>query len=292
MAELAQESTATANAPTRPCPACGAAWPDEIRYCGECGGRMPDATLVAAPYIVQVEATDVALPAGENVLSEEFVDTLVPERAQELINAPEPHTLTALSTLDTGIIVDAWKLVAPRLGTFAVGTLVVSLASSAASATLIGLVVMGGIQGGFAIAGLRAASGRSVSVNDFFDGFASFDLARRLALTWLLTTLVVALGFALLVVPGLYLMMATAYAPLLVVDRGAKPLDAMRMSIERVNARLGTHSAIFACVLALLVAGSLACGLGLLVAMPIAFVTLALCYQRVFGIRDGVDHLG
>jgi hypothetical protein len=297
MADPARESTATANdaasaAPTRPCPACGAEWPDEIRYCGECGGRMPDATLVAAPYKVQVEATDVALPAGENELSEEFVPTLVPERAQALFNEPEPHTLAAVSTLDTGIVVDAWKIVAPRLGPFAVGTLVVSLASSALSSTVIGLVAMGGIQGGHVIAGLRAASGRSVSVNDFFDGYASFDLAKRLSLTWLLTTLMVSLGFIVLVVPGLYLMMATAYAPLLVVDRGMKPWEAVRMSIEHVNARLDTHCAIFACVLALVVGGSLACGLGLLVALPIAFVTLALCYQRVFGIRDGVDHLG
>lgn len=252
---------------------------------------MPDATLVAAPYKVQVEATEMALPAGENALSEEFVPTLVPERAQHLMVAPEPHTLTEISTLDTGIIVDAWKIVAPRLGPFAVGTLVVSLASSALSSTLIGLVAMGGIQGGFAIAGLRAASGRSVSVNDFFDGFASFALARRLALTWLFTTLLVTLGFVLLIVPGLYLMMATSYAPLLVVDRGMKPWEAIRMSMEHVNARLGTHCAIYACVLALVFVGSLACGLGLLVALPIAFVTLALCYERVFGIRDGVDHL-
>lgn len=302
MADPARESHATANAadasnastaaPTRPCPACGAEWPDEIRYCGECGGRMPDATLVAAPYKVQVEATDVPLPAGESDIPEEFVPTLVPERSQALFNEPEPHTMTEVSTLDVAIIGEAWRIVARRMGPFAVGTLVVSLASSALSSTLIGLIAMGAVQGGLAIAGLRAASGRSVSVNDFFDGFASFDLARRLASTWLLTTVAVSLGFVLLVVPGLYLMMATAYAPLLVVDRRMGAWDAMRMSIEHVNARLGTHCAIFGCVLALVLGGSLACGLGLLVALPIAYVTLALCYQRLFGIRDGVDHLG
>lgn len=128
-------------------------------------------------------------------------------------------------------------------------------------------------------------------MNDFFDGFASFDLAKRLAITGLLVTLATSVGFTLLIVPGLYLMMAFAYAPLLVVDRGAQPRDALRLSFEQVNARFGTHCAIFALLGAIVLAGSLVCGVGLLVALPVAFVALALCYGRVFGIRDGVDKL-
>jgi hypothetical protein len=255
---------------------------------------MPDATLVAAPYKVQVEATDVALPAGENALGEEDVPTLVPERAQALIVPPraDPVTQQDIRSLDVSVIGEAWRIVAKRIGPFAVGALVVSLASSAVSSTIVGLVALGPIQGGIAIAGLRAASGRSVSVNDFFDGFASFALAKRLALVGLIVTLASGVGLALLVLPGLYVMMATAYAPLLVIDRRATVMDALRLSMETVNARLGTHCAIFGGVLALLIVGWLTCGLGLLLALPVAFVTLALCYERVFGIRDGVDHLG
>lgn len=303
----APASPPSSAAPSRPCPACGAEWPDEIRYCGECGGRMPDATLVNAPYKVQVEATDAAPPG---VISEALIPTLVPrdERREDgdraapfelldverlessalatpLLVAPEPHTLPEVSTLDTGILAAAWRLVRARLGVFAVGTLVVNLASSALSSLVIGLLALGPLHGGLAIAALRAASGRRVKMNDFFDGFASFDLAKRLAVTWLLTTSIVSLGFVLLLVPGLYLAMATAYAPFLVVDRGMAPWAAIRMSIEHVNARLQFHVVLWAIFIAVLFVAALPCGLGLLVALPLVFVTLALCYSRIFGIR-------
>jgi hypothetical protein len=39
------------------CPVCDVEWPDSIRYCGDCGARMPDATLTLPSPLVQVEAT-------------------------------------------------------------------------------------------------------------------------------------------------------------------------------------------------------------------------------------------
>lgn len=129
---------------------------------------MPDATLVAAAYKVQVEATDVATAAPIiGPMSEALVPTLVPDAP---LDAEPPlldverldasaNTLADVTMLDTRIVVEAWRLVAARLGPLVVGTLVVALASSALSSTIIGLIALGPVQGGLAIAGLRVAVG-------------------------------------------------------------------------------------------------------------------------------------
>lgn len=285
------------------CPACEADWPDEIRYCGECGGRMPDATVVASPYKIQVEASDTPhalpslidrnVPVPEPTPSDEGdpeVSAPVPleidvrggnvGNASQLLLAPDPPTLASVQHVDLSAIEEAWRLVSARKGNLAVGTLVVGLAMVALAATGIGAFALGPLYGGLAIVGLRVASGRTVAVTDFFDGFI---VMTPLLLLGLLTALIIALGSIALVIPGLYLAIASVYAPFLVVDRGDAPWPALRTSMDAVNARLGDHLG-FVCVLASLnTAGALLCGFGLLLTVPLSVVSLAVCYGRLFG---------
>ncbi len=298
--------------PTRPCPQCGAEWPDEIRFCGECGGRMPDATVVASPVRVQVEATAAAPPAAAPPApvppapvplraapptapspappapaGPPRIVSVVP--ATPLLVAPEPATLETRNDVAVDAVKEAWALVKGRLGPLAVGTVIIGLASSALSSTGIGVLALGPLQGGgFGTVALRAASGRSVELNDFFAGFSRW---KRLVVSGLLVGLVVALGLVVLVVPGLYLAMATAYTPLLVIDRDVPAWAALKTSVEAVNAQLGAHVVVFLVLGALNFGGSLACGLGLLVTIPLTVVTLGVCYGRLFGFAGGVDRL-
>ena len=256
--------------PTRPCPACGEEWPDDIRYCGACGGRMPDATLVASPYTVQVEAS-----AAPNAVEAD---------AGRLASLhPDPVTLETKQRVDLDVFPEAWDIVRRRLGIFAVGTLVVGLAAAALCGTGVGVLALGPLQGGLALVGLRAASGRSVVLNDFFDGFA---LWKGLLWSGLLVTLLVLLGLVLLVLPGIYLMFATLYTPFLVVDRRTPAWEAVRTSLAVVRADLGVHLALFSVLMLVNVAGALLCGFGLLLTIPLSATAVALCYGRVIGFRS------
>jgi uncharacterized membrane protein len=165
---------------------------------------------------------------------------------------------------------------------------VVALASAALTGTVIGVVALGPLYGGFAVVGLRAASGRRVEMNDFFLGFARW---KPLVVVGLLMGLFVTLGTALLVIPGLYLAMALSYAPFLVVDRGTAPWTAIKDSIAAVNSQLGAHVVVWLALAAVAVAGALCCGVGVLVAIPLTAVTVGVCYGRLFGFAGGVDRL-
>jgi hypothetical protein len=296
-----------AQEPTRPCPQCGHDWPDTVRHCGECGASMPDATVVASPYQVQVEATQApgsstalvrsnpTVPAHASVpvvsvANPQHIVT-IPAPTPLFVPPPEPATLETRMDVDVDAVGEAWRLVRARLGMLAVGTVIVSLASSALSSTVVGLLALGPLQGGgFGAVGLRAASGRSVELNDFFAGFTG-PVWKKLVLSGLLVGAAVLLGSVLLVLPGLYLAMASAYTPLLVIDRDMDPWKAFKMSMQGVNAQLGRHVAVFVVLALVNAAGALACGVGVLVTLPLAAVTLAVCYGRVFGFAGGVDRL-
>jgi hypothetical protein len=257
---------------------------------------MPDATVVASPYKVQVEATAAPQapmvvmatpqPVSPSPAAALPVALLVVPRVDDsaLLLAPDPHTLETRRDVAIDAIGEAWALLRPRVGPAAVGTVIVSLASAVLSATVLGALLLGPLQGGgFGTVALRAAAGHRVDVNDFFEGFAR-GLWPRLVVSGLLVSACIFLGSVALVVPGLYLAMATAYTPLLVIDRDMDPWPALKDSVRAVNDQLGGHIALFLGLAALNFVGSLACGLGVLVTIPLSAVALGVCYRRVFGI--------
>ena len=257
---------------------------------------MPDATVVASPYKIQVEASEAPKERALEVRPIEIAAMRIadPRNIVEIAAAtpmfqppPEPHTLETRRDVATDAIGDAWFLVRHRLGPMTLGTLITALASSALAGTGVGLLALGPLQGGLAVVAVRAASGRSVELNDFFEGFSWW---RKLVWSGLLVGLVVALG-SVLILPGLYLATATAYTPLLIVDRGDSVWGAFKASLGAVNAQIGAHLAVALALLGINVLGALACGAGLLVTIPLSCVTVGVCYGRVFGFTGGVDRV-
>jgi uncharacterized membrane protein len=145
---------------------------------------------------------------------------------------------------------------------------------------------MGPLWGGLVVVGLRAGAGRPVVLDDFFAGVRCFV---PLAILGALSFLAVALGALLLVVPGLYLAVASMYAPFLVIDRGMAPWDAWRASRQAVHEALEGH-AVLVVILSLANLGGLAClGVGLFITLPFTFVAVGVAYGRFLGYAGGVD---
>lgn len=112
-------------------------------------------------------------------------------------------------------------------------------------------------------------------VSQLLQGFATY------LLTSLLLGLLIALGFVLLIVPGVWWALRYGFAPMLVVDRGLEPAQAFRESrrlTEGVKGELLAFAAL-ACGVNLL--GALALGVGVLLTVPTTGLAAVFILRRL-----------
>jgi hypothetical protein len=84
---------------------------------------------------------------------------------------------------------------------------------------------------GAAYAWLRAARGQQPQLSDLFVPFQRYWVSSVLA--QILVTIVVVVGFILLIIPGIFLAVRLSLVPFLVVDEGRGPVDALTESFNR-----------------------------------------------------------
>jgi len=123
---------------------------------------------------------------------------------------------------------------------------------------------------------------------DFKSIFNYYHLTGKLALAGLLVYLLTLVGFMLLVLPGIYLSVAYIFTIPLVADRDMEVWDAMERSRKTVNKNwFKVFGLTFLLGLGMIV-GILTLGIGLIWAVPLAFVTLyGLLYPMIFDRVDG-----
>jgi uncharacterized membrane protein len=133
------------------------------------------------------------------------------------------------------------------------------------------------------IVSAKLLHGQPTEFRDFFAGFQYF---LPLLLLSLVAGVFIAIGTMLLVIPGLYLIVAYIFASYLVVDRSLDFWPAMELSRRTVNPnRFGFFAFVLLVVLLNLV-GALALGLALLVTIPLSFCTITVLYAETFGLQS------
>lgn len=98
-------------------------------------------------------------------------------------------------------------------------------------------------------------------------------------LATLMTGIAVVIGLILLIVPGFIAMTMFIFAPYLVLDKGMKPIDAMKHSMKITE---GHRMALFGFLVAMVVvnvAGALLLGVGLLVTVPVSLLATVRAYR-------------
>ena len=132
---------------------------------------------------------------------------------------------------------------------------------------------------------LRRIRGETVGVADAFNGLS--DNFLQLFLAGFISSLLVAIGFLLCILPGIFLVICYIFVLPLAIDKKLEFWPAMEVSRQVVQAQWFTFFGLsFVCLL-VLIAGTLACLVGLIVALPVVFATGAYAYEDVFGQRQG-----
>jgi uncharacterized membrane protein len=93
----------------------------------------------------------------------------------------------------------------------------------------------------------------------------------------------IGLGLILFVVPGVVLAVAFSLADPALVDRGLGGIGALSWSWEATKGQRGKLFVYFLLVIALVMLGACACGVGIFVAMPIVWLARAHIYASING---------
>jgi hypothetical protein len=128
---------------------------------------------------------------------------------------------------------------------------------------------------------IRRIRGEDVQLGDMFAGFNIAPLP--LFLGGLLVTVLTGLGFVLCIAPGVYLAVGYLFVLPLVIDKKLDFWPAMEVSRQVVHKHWWSMF-LFAIVLVLIIClGALACGLGLIIAVPVVFAAAMYVYEDLFG---------
>ena len=146
--------------------------------------------------------------------------------------------------------------------------LVVNLISTAIS------IVLGA---GFARAALDVVDGRPF---DFLGAFGRLNLV-NVIIASVLVSVLVTIGFILLVIPGLVALFLTYFTTMYVVDDDAgSPVDAITNSVKLIGGRVGDSLLLALLNVLVIIAGVIALLVGLAVAYPVTVLASAYAYRR------------
>jgi uncharacterized membrane protein len=159
----------------------------------------------------------------------------------------------------------------PNATDVSVAGILASLVSTAVS------VVLSAV---FARAALDVVDGQPF---DFMGAFGRLNFVNVL-IAALLVSVVVTIGFILLVIPGLVALFLTYFTTLFVVDDDAEsPVKAITDSVKLIGANVGDSLLLALLSVLVLIAGAIALLVGLFVAYPVTAVASAYAYRKFRG---------
>ncbi|XGB39720.1 MAG: hypothetical protein LVT47_02005 [Cyanobacteria bacterium LVE1205-1] len=176
---------------------------------------------------------------------------------------------------------EGW-IVFSQYGSGFIGFLIINLIiyTVLMSVPLSGQVISGPLSAGFLIVAFKILKKRSHSFEDFFRGFESF---LQLFLVTLMSGIFIFIGTLLLIIPGIYLSVAYAFAVALVLEKRLEFWDALEASRKIISKEWFSFFWLFILIGLLNFAGLLAFGVGLLVTTPWSVCILAAAYKDVVG---------
>jgi len=141
------------------------------------------------------------------------------------------------------------------------------------------LVVAGAIASAYVGGLLDIANGQKVGVGSFF---RPRNVA-NVVLTTVIVGILSVIGNFLCFIPGLLVSIFTMFAIVAVVDRNISAINGLNTSYGIVKSNFGPAILAWLVAIAITLVGALLCGVGLIVAVPVAYLFEIFVYRRLTG---------
>ena len=183
-----------------------------------------------------------------------------------LLRAVSPETFTSYETADGLVETSTTSITGAGIAVLLLSNLVqLVLTSVMGSAYFSGL--------------LDIADGRPVSVGSFFRPRS----VGSVVVAALIVSVLASVGLLLCIVPGLIVMVLAWFTTVAIVDRTLSPIDGIKASIDIVKRNFGQVLLVWLLSTLITVVGALLCGVGLLVAAPVAYLMQVYAYRKLSG---------
>ena len=116
--------------------------------------------------------------------------------------------------------------------------------------------------------------------------FAFMGKGVKIFLTYLLMTLLMTVGFLLLVIPGIYLAVAYMFAMILVADKDLGVWEALEVSRKAISKNWFGIFGIYLLLMVINLIAMIPLGIGLIWTVPWTLNTMAVIYRDMFGEPD------
>lgn len=147
---------------------------------------------------------------------------------------------------------------------------------------LVGFIMAPLTLGIFMIA-LKFSVGAKIEVGEIFK---HFDKLIPLFLTYLLLYIMVGLGLVLLIIPGIYLMIALGMAVPLVVEKKMGPWEAITISRKAITHKWFAMFGFGLLTMLVILVAAIPLGIGLIWAFPLMALAWATLYRDMFGVEE------
>ncbi|MFC7676890.1 hypothetical protein ACFQWH_27670 [Mycolicibacterium sp. GCM10028919] len=144
---------------------------------------------------------------------------------------------------------------------------------------LLTLIVVAAAQSAFLGGVLDIADGRPVSIGSFFKP----RNITNVIIATLIVGVATSIGSALCFLPGLVVALFAIFTTVIVVDRNCGAIDGIKASFQLVKANFVPVLIVYLITVAITVVGAILCGIGLLVAVPVASLLLVFTYRKLSG---------
>ena len=138
------------------------------------------------------------------------------------------------------------------------------------------------LSAGYYVVALKILRGELVAFEDFFGGFRFWF---PIIIASIMVTLIVTIGFILLIIPGIYLAVAYTLVIPVIIDRQPPVWEALEMSRRAITQRWFTVFFLLILLAIINLLGFFALCIGILITIPLSYCTLAALYRDLIGLK-------
>ena len=133
---------------------------------------------------------------------------------------------------------------------------------------------------GLGLMGIRRAAGRDTPVSTLWE---PYNQAIPLIVMAVLMTILIVIGFFLLVLPGIYLSIAYSFAPYLIIEKKMGVWEALETSRKAITEYWWRYFGLMLVAMVLIIIGSIPILIGLIWVIPIVAIATGEVFAKTFG---------